>query len=155
MSPTCGKSPCYARPTDRGEPYCLRCQGFVSQVAQAKAHKSPPRANSGQSSELETLYENCWNDYRADLPDPELEYRVFLRRQWKIDRAWPDVKIAVEIEGWGHGLSRYEGDVAKYNALAADGWILLRCTRKMLTEDPQPFFELLRQCYYERKWKDA
>lgn len=39
----------------------------------------------------------------AKLPEPESEYRFHPVRKWAFDRAWPDQKIAFEIEGGGFG----------------------------------------------------
>jgi len=33
------------------------------------------------------------------LPEPEREYRFHPRRKWRFDAAWPDAKLAVEVEG--------------------------------------------------------
>lgn len=66
------------------------------------------------------------------IPQPEPEYRFHPTRLWRIDFAWPDLKLAVEIEGgiWTQGRhtrgSGVRGDMDKYNALAAMGWRLLR-----------------------------
>lgn len=55
-------------------------------------------------------------------------------RGWRFDFAWPAEMVALEIEGgvWIQGRhSRGKGqieDMAKYNAAALAGWVLLRCT---------------------------
>ena len=54
------------------------------------------------------------------------------------------MKIALEIEGFGHGMNnRYQGDLYKYNRLASMGWTLFRCDRKILFNAPVPFFEMV------------
>jgi very-short-patch-repair endonuclease len=66
------------------------------------------------------------------LPRAEVEYRFHATRMWRVDFAWPDILIAVEVEGgtWAEGRhTRGDGflaDLEKYNALALDGWCLLR-----------------------------
>jgi len=51
-----------------------------------------------------------------------------------MDFAWPDKKIAVEIEGGVWGLGRHNrpkgfiADTEKYNAAAEMGWTVLRFT---------------------------
>jgi very-short-patch-repair endonuclease len=63
----------------------------------------------------------------------------------------PDLKIAIEVEGRGHGMeNRYQGDLYKYNRLAAEGWLLLRCDRKILFDNPDPFFAMVRDVYIMR-----
>ena len=51
---------------------------------------------------------------------------------WRLDFAWPEYRIALEVEGgvWSRGRHvRGRGfleDVRKYNCLAAHGWTLFR-----------------------------
>lgn len=73
------------------------------------------------------------------LPPATPEYRFSESRDWRFDRAWPEFKVAVEIEGlvphWklaggGHHQrpAGYARDCEKYNAAQAQGWTLLRFT---------------------------
>lgn len=70
----------------------------------------------------------------AGCPDPIAEYPFTPSRRWRFDFAWPDYKIALEIDGgvWVHGRhnrgSGYENDIEKYNAAAILGWAVLRAT---------------------------
>lgn len=68
-----------------------------------------------------------------DLPVmPEPEYRFHPSRMWRVDFAWPSLRVAVEIEGavWTGGRHTRGGgflaDMDKYNALSVMGWRLLR-----------------------------
>jgi len=70
---------------------------------------------------------------------PEREYKFADGRKWAFDFAWPEKKIAVEIEGGtAFGKSRhsrgegFEKDVRKYNAAALLGWRVLRFTTAMV-----------------------
>ena len=64
---------------------------------------------------------------------PTREHVFHPDRKWRIDFAWPDLKLAVEVESSVHRIrSRFAGDLDKYNALNRDGWTLLRYTRKMI-----------------------
>ena len=73
---------------------------------------------------------------RLELPahlQPQAEYRFDDVRKWRIDFAWPDRKLAVEIESSVHRIKgRFARDMEKYNALASRGWTLLRYTAKMV-----------------------
>jgi very-short-patch-repair endonuclease len=66
------------------------------------------------------------------LPAPILEYKFHPTRKWRIDMAFPDVKLAVETEGgcWTGGRhtsgAGFIKDMEKYNALTEMGWHLLR-----------------------------
>jgi len=67
-----------------------------------------------------------------NIPVPQPEYRFDKVRKWRLDYAWPDVFLAVEIEGavWINGRhtrgAGYVKDMEKYNALNVQGWTLLR-----------------------------
>ena len=69
-----------------------------------------------------------------DIPQPSPEYKFHPARRWRIDFAWPDHKLAVEIEGavWSYGRhtrgSGFVKDIEKYNELTLMGWALLRFT---------------------------
>lgn len=82
------------------------------------------------------------------IPDPVEEYIFHPVRKWRIDIAWPDHKLAFEIEGgvfkeewkqneWGkwekksvghRSISGFLKDMEKYNALSVCDWRLLRAT---------------------------
>lgn len=72
------------------------------------------------------------------LPEPVREHRFHEKRKWRIDFAWPDQMLAVEIEGgvWTNGRhtrgSGFEADCEKYNCLSEMGWQLLRFTPRYL-----------------------
>ena len=62
------------------------------------------------------------------------EYRFDAKRKWRFDFAWPQCRVALEVEGgvWTGGRhTRGAGflrDIEKYNAAAVAGWTVLRCT---------------------------
>lgn len=66
------------------------------------------------------------------LVKPEREYRFHPTRKWRFDFAWPDRKLAVELEGavWTNGRhtrgSGFVADMEKYNAAALMGWRVVR-----------------------------
>jgi very-short-patch-repair endonuclease len=68
------------------------------------------------------------------LPAPVREHRFHPTRQWRLDFAWPDRKVAVECEGgvWIRGRhSRGKGfieDCSKYAEAALAGWLVFRVT---------------------------
>lgn len=74
----------------------------------------------------------------AGLPDPVREHQFDADRQWRFDFAWPDVKLAVEVEGGIFSSGRhvrgagFEADCYKYNRAVMLGWRVLRFTRKMI-----------------------
>lgn len=72
------------------------------------------------------------------LPIPVKEYKFHPTRKWRLDWAFVDAKLAVEQEGgiWSQGRhtrgSGFVADMAKYNALAIEGWSLLRFTPRQI-----------------------
>ncbi|MEZ5691169.1 MAG: hypothetical protein R3D71_05855 [Rickettsiales bacterium] len=68
----------------------------------------------------------------------EEEYKFHPGRRWRFDFAFPDRKLAVEVEGGIHGYGRhnrpqgYINDMEKYNAATSLGWKLLRFTTKQV-----------------------
>jgi very-short-patch-repair endonuclease len=72
---------------------------------------------------------------RAGLPQPIAQYPL---APYRLDFAWPDLKVAVETDGWGtHGRrAAFEDDRAKDAMLLAAGWRVLRVTWRRLVREP-------------------
>ena len=74
----------------------------------------------------------------ARLPEPERELKFHASRKWRFDFAYPEMMLAIEVEGgvWNQGRhtrpAGFEGDCEKYNEAAIDGWSVLRITGKMI-----------------------
>ena len=70
--------------------------------------------------------------YRAEgLPEPVYEHRFHPARKWRMDIAWPDCLVAIEVQGAifrggrhtrGAGMAK---DMEKFNAAQRMGWSLL------------------------------
>lgn len=66
------------------------------------------------------------------------EFRFHPARRWRFDFAWPDLMLAVEIDGGVYSGGRhtrgkgFEADCEKLNASAVRGWTVLRYTAGML-----------------------
>jgi len=81
-------------------------------------------------SELEDEFE--FQVKAAQLPEPEREYRFHSTRRWRFDFAWPDIRLAFEIEGgiYAHGRhtrgSGFIGDCEKYAEANLLGWWVYR-----------------------------
>lgn len=78
----------------------------------------------------------------ANFPKPEQEYRFDQTRRFRFDFAWPELKLAVEIEGgiWlgrrgGHTSAKgYINNCRKYNLAVLQGWTVLRYTKETMRE---------------------
>lgn len=74
----------------------------------------------------------------AGVPEPVREFRFHPTRRWRFDFAWPEQKVAAEVEGgtWTGGRhtrgSGFEKDCEKYNAATALGWRVFRFTAGMV-----------------------
>jgi len=71
-------------------------------------------------------------------PEWKSHYKFHPKRKWEFDFAWPELKIAVEVEGgtWKFGRHNrpegYEKDCEKYNAAIEEGWKVFRFTGRMI-----------------------
>lgn len=72
------------------------------------------------------------------LPRPVPEYRFHDTRKFRLDYAWPEFRVGLEVDGgvWtggahgrGTGIVR---DQEKTNLAAGEGWRILRCTPSKL-----------------------
>jgi len=71
--------------------------------------------------------------------EPEREYR-FCERRWRLDFAFPAVKVGVEIQGgiYSHGRhvrgAGYEHDMEKANCAVLLGWKVLQFSPAMVRD---------------------
>ena len=102
---------------------------------------------AGAHSELE-IY-GLHRIFRAPgLPPARHQWELLVNgRRRVLDVAWPDLKLAVELDGAAYHGSQAarERDVASDAALAALGWQVIRVTYRRLREDPDGVLrELMR-----------
>lgn len=70
----------------------------------------------------------------ANIPEPKTEYRFHPLRKWRFDFAWPESKLALEIDGgiWFGGRHTHGAgwlkDQEKLNTAQAMGWRILHRT---------------------------
>lgn len=87
-------------------------------------------------------------------PEPEFYFAKSTGRRWRFDFAWPDRKIALEIEGAVFGRTEttidgrtvrvaggrhstgvgLQADAFKYNRAAMLGWLVVRATTTMVRD---------------------
>jgi very-short-patch-repair endonuclease len=64
------------------------------------------------------------------------EFEFSAKRKWRFDFAWPEQKVALEIQGGVHSSGRhtsgtgYHKDMEKLNRAQLAGWIVLLVTPK-------------------------
>jgi len=67
------------------------------------------------------------------IPEPEREFRFCDDRKWRFDFAWPELKIAIEVEGGVFGTKDrvgrcFRGKAGRHNRATVEGWRVLRFT---------------------------
>ena len=88
------------------------------------------------------------------LPLPVAEHKFHPPRRWKMDYAWPEYMVALEVQGavWTGGRhtrgSGFVKDIEKYNAAAAMGWRIIRCQPKELCT--MATLQLVRQTLFTK-----
>lgn len=71
---------------------------------------------------------------------PQREHKFHPTRRWRFDFAFPDLKLAVEVEGGTYSNGRhnrgngYESDLEKYNEAILLGWNVLRFSTGMVNK---------------------
>ena len=94
------------------------------------------------TSDLEYAFATRLRQIAPHIAPGVAEYQFTATRKWRFDRAWPEQRVAVELEGgvWSNGRhtrpAGYEADCQKYNAATALGWRVFRFTGRMLDTDP-------------------
>jgi very-short-patch-repair endonuclease len=87
------------------------------------------------------------------LPRSRGQYRIELPTgRIHLDRAWPEVKVAVELDGARYHTSPEDRrrDLARDTALAAIGWVVLRFTYAEVLRDPEGVRAMILQVYRTR-----
>jgi hypothetical protein len=108
--------------------------------------------DSGVKSDLEAIALNRIE--REGLPRGVGQYRFASPRRWQFDRAWPLAMVALELEGGVYSGGRhtrgkgFEADAEKYNTAAIRGWVVIRCTRRMV--ESGDMVNMLRQALNAR-----
>jgi hypothetical protein len=79
-----------------------------------------------------------WLCEAGGLPRPQQKFRFSQKRKWEFDWCWPEVLLAVEIEGgaWVGGRhttgSGFSNDLEKYLEAQLMGWTIMRVDTEMV-----------------------
>lgn len=69
----------------------------------------------------------------AGLPEPYREHCWHRTRNWRLDLAYPDRRLAIEVDGAVHRIKgRYLADIERHNALVLAHWRYIRVTPRMV-----------------------
>jgi hypothetical protein len=100
----------------------------------------------GDTSELETRLTRL--ALRFSLPSPTLQHEVWHagRCVGVIDAAYPDLKLAIEVDGYEFHSSpeAFQHDRTRQNGLVALGWTVLRFTWADVVKHPAMVASLIR-----------
>lgn len=97
-----------------------------------KERKDVSKLPTSGPSHLEQLF--AFQLRAMKMPEGRREYRFHPKRMWRLDFAWPEQKIGVEIEGgvWSSGRHTtgvgFTLDCEKYAEAMCLGWSILRVT---------------------------
>lgn len=103
-------------------------------MAEVLASRAPGRDPGGSERELWVIGAL----QKAGLPIPVQQHRVRLQgRTYFLDLAYPDLKIAIEFDGWDtHRTFRsFHGDRRRTRLLVAAGWIVIPVTARVSGTD--------------------
>lgn len=114
----------------------------MTRVDPAVARRLAPRSAGAQLAEQgsdgERVLETQLRQTGATGWVRELQFDE--ARRWRFDFAWPDVSLAVEVEGgtWSAGRhsrgSGFEADCTKYAEAVIRGWSVIRVTTDMVDD---------------------
>lgn len=103
-----------------------------------------------KASNLERAFVTRWRQLAPTAaPEPVAEYEFLEDRKFRLDFAWPEHKVGLELQGgtWTKGAhvrgKGYREDCEKLNLAQLDGWIVLWVTTDMLSDDPMEVVEMI------------
>jgi hypothetical protein len=102
-----------------------KVSGKPANVAQIDAVMQPPKrtAKSGPS-ELELMFSKQITV--LDIPPPRREFKFMENRDFRLDYAWPEKRLAVEVQGMVHRIKeRFLRDIEKLAMAQILGWRVL------------------------------
>lgn len=109
----------------------------------------PRKDGTGYRSSKEEAFEKAWGEYGYKNSDMTPEFRFHPERRWRFDFAWPSLRVAVEVQGFGrqYGGSKYgragghdsptglARDAEKIRAAISRGWTVIPFTSSCLSNE--------------------
>lgn len=81
-------------------------------------------AQSRKESQLERRFDQQLE--QAWLPEPRKNWFFLNNRNFEFDRAWPALKVAVEVQGMAHRIKgKFKADIEKRALAMLAGWRVL------------------------------
>ena len=90
-----------------------------------------------EPSVLESRMARLMTRYR--LPRPGAEVVWGDGREYRLDFAYPDIKLVIEVYGyaWHHSPDQLAHDLARQRRLVSEGWTVLAYTWRQVADDPR------------------
>src|SRR5262249_42096502 len=90
-----------------------------------------------QPSVLESQMARLFIRYRLPVPRAEVVWGD--QRQYRLDFAYPAIRLAIEVYGyaWHHSPQQLDRDLARQRRLHGEGWTVLAFTWRQILEDPE------------------
>jgi len=99
-------------------------------------------ATSGPQGRLWLLVKERW-------PEAKAEYKGAVPgRKFRIDIAFPEQKLAVEVDGWqwhGKHLNDFKKCRSRQNLLTLQGWAFLRFTASEIKKEPNMVIDMITE----------
>lgn len=95
-------------------------------------------ANQAKKAQQVDNLHRCVLAQLIGFPAPVTELLFHPKRKWRLDFAWPDSMIALEVHGGVHSGGRHTrgrgfvGDREKMNEAALLGWIVIEATTEQI-----------------------
>jgi hypothetical protein len=90
-----------------------------------------------QPSVLESRMARVFLRYRLPVPRAEVVWGD--QRQYRLDFAYPAIRLAIEVYGyaWHHSPQQLDHDLARERHLQRAGWTVLAYTWRQIMDDPE------------------
>lgn len=118
---------------------------WTQAAAQGLVKGPAPKATTPASQQLKKLRKSpngpeqwLFEAVKARYPQAQSQYRCLPPRRFTLDVALPELKIAIEADGWAfHGKHRgdFHRDREKRNLLELDGWTVLAFSARDIKRD--------------------
>lgn len=103
------------------------------------------------NSPLETVFFEALA--RSPFPMPELQYEIRDRGRFvaRPDFAWPEIGIAIELDGYDPhaGLDSFKRDRQRFNSMTSMGWRVVYGTWAEATADPDAVLDHVAKMWHE------
>ncbi len=89
---------------------------------------------------------------KAGLPQPECELVVGANGEYRLDFSWPQLLLAIEVDGWMYhsSFAAFHGNKTRKNSLTLEGYAVLEYTWIHVTKSPSTVVREVQAAYAAR-----